>query len=275
MDVKHVYGYAESGLTVKAPEGVKVDQVFVCSSEVVDRTREIIRQDGWKLGEFKNNPIFLPCHLHRLQNGEPPCIGSWPALEIQKQVKTARGPLDVAMVGGAAFDTEYPLAVNYRGLYQRGHMKAVSVGFNPIKGEYQIIEGERVYVHLEQELIEISAVAVGANQEALTQLRTLGYDPKDLGAKVDNLAEAMKTLQAEVKSATLSHTEIEDLKAWIMEQMDQVKSLLPDLGGAASRHAGCDDDDGADPASQGDAGKSEGSAAEQAAARLLGACKFS
>jgi hypothetical protein len=48
--------------------------------------------------------------------------------------------------------------------------RAFSIGFIPKQSEFRIINGERVRVHTEIELLELSAVAVPSNRDALSKV---------------------------------------------------------------------------------------------------------
>jgi len=161
-----VLGYVAKDLSV--PKAAGCDKLFVCSTQVIDRTAEVIEQRGWELGRFGANPVMLACHMHRLADGRSPVIGSWPYMEVLDDAKVA-GAGKTALVGGAKFAAT-ELGKEYKSLYDDGHMRAVSVGFIPIKGEYRKVSGGQVYVHTAQELVEVSAVAVGANPEALARM---------------------------------------------------------------------------------------------------------
>jgi hypothetical protein len=193
-DIRHILGYVLDAKEIKI-DGVEYDQLFICSSEVIDRSEEIIEQSGWKLDEFRRNPVMLACHQHRLADGKSPVIGSWPHVEIRGDLKAA-GVTGKVLLGAAKFSQLTQLGKDYYNLYcVERHMKAVSVGFQPIKGERRKVDGRSVYVHTEAELIEISPVAVGCNQEALATLRQLGViggeDKAAAGELVDKLLEKL------------------------------------------------------------------------------------
>lgn len=53
-------------LYTKAEIQEKTQEVFtaIASSEVEDRQGEVVKQSGWNLKNFKNNPILLYMHDH-------------------------------------------------------------------------------------------------------------------------------------------------------------------------------------------------------------------
>jgi len=155
-------------------ENAGYDVEFVCSTAVVDRSDEVIEQDGWDLENFNKNPVFMAAHMHRLSDGRSPVIGSF------KEI----GVVDGELVGKVAFaDTE--LGREYRTLYRDGHMRAVSVGFMPRAGENRTVGGRKRYHHTAQELYEVSAVAVGCNQDALAKLAAFAPRPGRAGEAED------------------------------------------------------------------------------------------
>jgi hypothetical protein len=229
MELRHAIGYlASKDLTI---DGVDAEHVFICSSDVIDRSGEIIDQAGWMLDDFRANPVMLACHLHRLSDGRPPVIGSWGFMDVRKNVATAKGTLPAALVGGANFARDTELGKEYGSLYDARHMRAVSVGFYSHSGERRKINGKSVYVHTRCELIEVSAVAVGCNQEALSQLRQLGLaDDKaaDVIEQISALKGEFETLRSDVLAV------LRDGLAEISEQL----TLAPEMAeGDASQHA--------------------------------------
>ena len=103
-------------------------------------------------------------------DGTPTIIGSADKIEIE----------DDAL----AFEMRFartPIAKEWQSLYEDGHARAFSVGFIPKEGEWKEQGDQSVYVHTKVELLEISAVAVPANPEAVTR----GLDPDELNKLVD------------------------------------------------------------------------------------------
>lgn len=131
---------------------------FILSTASVDREGDTIDPKGWKLEEFKTAGVVLFGH-----NSYEPPIAAPTGVEIDGD----------KLVGTAKFPTreEYEFGNLIYRLYRIGIMKAVSVGFMPLK--YQINE-ERPSTgwgpaidFIEQALIEWSCVPVPANAEAL------------------------------------------------------------------------------------------------------------
>jgi HK97 family phage prohead protease len=132
----------------------------LANSSALDRHGERLLPEAFagSIARFMENPVLMPAHQHRLENGEPPVIGRVVKLWIDRQELWAI--IEFA---------ETELAEQYWQLYSRGFMKAVSVGFIAKKGEWSSEEGVRLYVHTEVELLEISCVPVPSNPESLVK----------------------------------------------------------------------------------------------------------
>jgi len=130
------------------------------SSGEVDRDNEIVDPAAivaaWP--SFMRNPIVLPAHTHKLDSGEPPAIGV---------VRRGWRDGDTFMAEIEFATTE--LAETYWRVYRDKVQRAFSIGFIPKRSEYRVINGQRVRVHVEIELLEISAVAVPSNPSALSK----------------------------------------------------------------------------------------------------------
>jgi HK97 family phage prohead protease len=133
---------------------------YVLSDETPDRMGDIIQADGWKLANFKRNPIALFGH----NAGFP--IGTWKNLRIEDGA--LRAHLELAPLGTSDRIDEI------RRLVEAGILKATSGGFRPIKhaplDPENPWEGTRF---IEQELVETSLVSVPANPNALAVAKSL------------------------------------------------------------------------------------------------------
>ncbi len=127
---------------------------FVASTEDEDRHGDVILQEGWKLDAYKNNPVVLWAH-HYTQ----PAIGK--AVDVWTENHTLMAAIRFA-------PTEF--AQQIASLYEGGYQKGVSVGFRPLEFEMRrdAKTGHVLGIRfLTQELLEISAAPVPANQNAL------------------------------------------------------------------------------------------------------------
>ena len=137
------------------------------STEDKDRMGDIIMASGWKLKEFKKNPVFLWAHDYR----QPP-IGKALKVWIDKETSKLMFKIEFAPPEVYEFaDTIYKL-------YVGGFLHATSVGFIPLDWEGKDEENPSPKwennVYLKQELLELSAVPVPANANALVEARDQG-----------------------------------------------------------------------------------------------------
>jgi len=141
---------------------------FVASTEAVDRYGDIIVADGWDLRNFKKNPIALWQH-----NSSQP-IGNWADVRVEEDQLVAR--LEMVKPGISS------IADMLRGMLETRVLRAVSVGFIPLKAE-EILDSKgnwTGYRFTKSELLEISVVSVPANPEALALARSLGASPETM-----------------------------------------------------------------------------------------------
>jgi HK97 family phage prohead protease len=148
---------------------------FVLSDDSPDRLGDVIEQDGWQLGNFRKNPIALFGHDTRF------IVGQWRNVRVVDD--ELRGQLDL-MEPVSDRQREIVAAVD------AGILRAVSVGFRPIKAEAidedEPFSGVRF---LEQELIEVSLVAVGANPNALQVAKSLNLSPETVAMIFGKIAD--------------------------------------------------------------------------------------
>lgn len=156
-----------SGPIEKAKAGEYVIP-WVLSDASPDRMGDVISADGWRLDNFRKNPVILWGHGGGgVLDGDEP-IGRGERVRVEK------GKLVADLV--FAVDESDRAARKFR-LANSGYIKAGSVGFKPIKVERVEDEEERTKLGLgrfgvlykEQELLEFSLVAVPANPHALQQ----------------------------------------------------------------------------------------------------------
>ena len=125
--------------------------VFVASEESEDRVGDVITVAGWEVKEFERNPVYLFGHDHSI-----PPIGTVPKVWVEGK----------QLLNMVRFDTGDEFAKHIQGKYERGIMRAQSVGFRALEWEER--QGtKRGYLFKKQELVEISAVAVPAHPAAL------------------------------------------------------------------------------------------------------------
>ena len=165
---------------------------FIASTATLDRYREVIEPDGWRLDAYRRNPVFQNAHNY----GDILfTLGKAVVTEV-RQVGERK-----ALCQRIQFATEVnPVARIAYGLYRGGFLNAVSVGFIPLRWEEPDgmtgATGPRRRF-LEQELLEVSAVAIPANPDALALgLKSGAVSKGDLEATVDLLRALVGATQA-------------------------------------------------------------------------------
>ena len=144
---------------------------FVSSDESIDRYGDVIRASGWDYSNYMRNPVFLWAHNSR----------ELPIGRTEKIWVETSPPALVQLVKFATLD-ENPRADQAFRLYMGGYLSAVSVGFKPKKHKkIEDAEGNWTggYEFIKQELLELSAVPVPANPNALARAVDEGLITKD------------------------------------------------------------------------------------------------
>lgn len=156
--------YHLKGLVKKISESEEgVIESAIASSEVIDRMGEVVKIDGIDLTNFKKNPILLWAHNAGLTESRPP---------IGKVTKTwVEGVKKKRLMFSIKFDMNDDFAAMVWQKFKDGFLNAFSIGFIPLE-----MEGDSF---VKSELLEISAVPVPANPEALAILRSAKMDPVD------------------------------------------------------------------------------------------------
>jgi HK97 family phage prohead protease len=128
---------------------------FISSDQTLDRYDEIITASGWKLENYQRNPVFQNSH------------------QYEDVIHTLGRALVTEVRGGKLYQriqfatAVNPLAKLAFGLYKGKFLNAVSVGFVPIHWENGTEQTNYRRKYLEQELLEVSAVSIPANPNAL------------------------------------------------------------------------------------------------------------
>lgn len=160
---------------------------YVLSDETIDRMGDVIQSSGWRLDNFKRNPIALFNHRADF------IVGKWRDLRIEDGV--LRGHLQLAPEGTS------PRIDEIRKLVEAGILKATSVGFKPLK--YEALNKDSVPPNpfgglrfLEQELVETSLVSVPANPNALAIAKNL--DISDTTLRLVFAGQGERTLDSKI-----------------------------------------------------------------------------
>jgi len=133
---------------------VKDKFIAIASDESEDRHGEKIKLQGWELENYKKNPVLQWAHDYSV-----PPIGRANAIRISEG----------KLVFEPEFHEETQLAKEIKALFKKGILKAFSVGFIPkdMNTKQNSIE--------KAELLEISAVPVPANPNALVFAKEKGF----------------------------------------------------------------------------------------------------
>lgn len=145
---------------------------YVCSDATVDRMGDVIKQEGWKLENFKKNPVVMGFHDYStFPVGNALSVGV-----IDGKLKMNILFIDKEVNEEA--DKAFKMA-------KSGFMRAGSVGFNPIKHHQATAEeqkelglGQYGIMFEEQELMEFSVCGVPANANAIQESISKGMMKK-------------------------------------------------------------------------------------------------
>lgn len=138
-------------------------QASVASNATVDRYGDIVEPDGADLKNFKKNPQLLWSHNLTFSHSGAPIgkvVKTWFEGEGKKK----------ALMFKAQFDMADEFAREIFRKYKDGFLNAFSIGFMPMEWEEL---GDWAYRFTKWELLEISAVPVPANPDAVVQVRGL------------------------------------------------------------------------------------------------------
>jgi HK97 family phage prohead protease len=162
--------FAADNIEIKIEQLDEKEKSFiaVASTEHEDRDKDIVRQDGWKLANFNKNPVVPWSH-------------NYYGIPIAKSLKTWVDKTDKKgsrLLFKPKFDQDDEESMKVFNKYKNGFLTSFSVGFQGIKFNYRNEDdpwwGGREFT--EQELLEISAVAVPANPHASTRLSYAGVE---------------------------------------------------------------------------------------------------
>lgn len=138
--------------------------MFTISTASVDRMGDTIKQDGWKLDNYRKNPVVLFGHdASSLPVAKS--IKIW--LEDNKLKSEAEWtPKELVRFNDIVFE-----------MCKGGFLSATSVGFAPSRYSFSVDPARNYGIDfLEQELLEYSVVPIPANAEALIEGKSAGLD---------------------------------------------------------------------------------------------------
>jgi hypothetical protein len=140
---------------------------FVSSDETLDRYSEIISVSGWRLDSYRRNPVFQNSH----QYGD---ITFTLGKALVTEIRPGESPTPQSAIRSPHLFQRVQFAVHANpiariayNLYKGKFLNAVSVGFIPVRWENGTEQTPFRRKYVEQELLEVSAVAIPANPSAL------------------------------------------------------------------------------------------------------------
>ena len=147
-------GHGRAGAASVVTRDIGGLATFVLSTDDVDRHGDVVSADGWRLEGYLRNPVLLWAHDYRR-----PAIGR--AVAVWGEPRRLLAKVEFAPTA---------FAQEVAALYEQGFQCGVSVGFRPMRWEERRDLRTGAFLglrYLEQELLEVSAVPVPANREAL------------------------------------------------------------------------------------------------------------
>src|ERR1043166_6176095 len=188
---------------------------FVASDETLDRYDEIVMASGWKLDSYQRNPVFQNAHKYGdiiftlgkalitevRGTGARSIPGSAgvPAGDFRSSLSSLPSPCLFQRIQFAV-DIN-PMAKIAYGLYKGKFLNAVSVGFVPVRWENGTEKTSYRRKYIEQELLEVSAVGIPANPNALALgLKSGAIEKSDIQETFDLLRHALDR-SADLQSA--------------------------------------------------------------------------
>lgn len=136
--------------------------VFTASSDQPNRYGFSLRTEGWRLDNYRANPVILWAH-----NASMPPIGR---SDVDTDVVARR------LTAAVTFDAEDEFAAAVESKYRRGFLSAVSVGFDTVDENgaplaFWALSDEQIGTVAYYDLCEISTVPVPGDPGALKQQR--------------------------------------------------------------------------------------------------------
>lgn len=160
---------------------------YVASDETLDSYAEVVRAAGWKFDQrFTSNPVFVDSHSYWGIKDVLGRVVEW-RVEGGKLIEVVQWAIDVEQNALAQLGFE---------MTSKGYLKAVSVGFMPVRTVYrkdddfsavademslsQEVRDKVRCIYYEQQQWELSACVIGANPSALAKAAGAGAVSRDL-----------------------------------------------------------------------------------------------
>jgi hypothetical protein len=213
---------------------------FISSDETLDRYDEIIVASGWRLENYLRNPVFQNSH----QYGD---ILFTLGKALLTEVRQVAGRQVLFQRVEFAIEAN-PMARIAYGLYRSNFLHAVSVGFIPLRWQNAddgavagrsadrsplvsspVVRGLPSFrrKYFEQELLEVSAVAIPANPNALAlALKSGAVEKSDLRETLDLLRSLTAESQPEGPPFCTPHSELRTPPAPALTLARRLREIL-------------------------------------------------
>ena len=179
---------------------------FIVSTDAPDRDGDIIKQDGWDLTDFNNNPVAL------LQHKQDQPVGKWSNFQTRQKANGTgfESVADLTLAPPVSDILKYANA-----LVEAGILNSTSVGFRTSAAHAEQRKDAKTGRPIKGKLIkkaklhEISLVSVPANQEAIRVVKSMGmsedYQKQFFSEAVESVDEAdeQTSLQSQLQAAAV------------------------------------------------------------------------
>jgi len=170
---------------VKGVDEAKREVTATLSTGSIDRYGEVVLPSAYEktIASFMENPKFIAGHRYATMDGSPTSIGHWTELKV-----TSEGLIGTAKFlppGDALADKWW-----FRFLHKA--QRTFSVGFITLASEMReasVRGAKKIIRHFtEVELLEVSAVEIPANADALLRTAAFGF-----GEQIDGVIDQVKS----------------------------------------------------------------------------------
>lgn len=170
-------------MQVKSVDEARGVITFLGTTPAVDRYGDVVMPRGAEMGSYRANPVFLWAHNYAM-------------MPIGKSLGERTS--DKGVEFDIQFDLEDPMGAAAYRKYKEGFLNATSIGFIPKEMEPLQRGG---YKYTRWELLELSAVPVPANPEALQLALAKAADPTTVAEDILSWASALSTPEQIARNA--------------------------------------------------------------------------
>ena len=191
----------------------------IVSSETIDRDGDVIRAEGWNLGNFSSHPVLLSSHdYHSLRSQ----IGVWESMDV---VGTRMKGIARFFIGRGNEEADWAFEL------AKEKALAFSVGFIPDMDKAVPLHkddsfGIQGMEYKGQELLEVSAVTVPSNPDALQRM----VKSPNLHPVMAEIAQE-RLVEKDSDSPTLSEEQVEHiidvLSEIVLDRLDSISDPAP------------------------------------------------